>query len=137
MAKFKIAVKIKAEFEYEVEVDARREFEAEDKATGMWAEMLPSDFQVNKGYITDWDVENTQQLTYVCEDCEREYPAEPQIVNLLNGAEGPYPLMPWREDSDYCEECGVKIQAEEDAKEAARAQRRFYASCIAAEKAGK
>lgn len=137
MAKFKIRVIIKAEVEYEVEVEARDEFEAEDKATGMWAEMTPSDFEVNKGYITDWDVDNNERLTYVCEECEREYPAEPQTINLQNGAEGPYPLMPWYEDCDFCAECGPKIQAEEDAKEAARVQRRIYAAILASEAAQK
>lgn len=120
MPKFRIAVKIKAEVEYTVEVEAATEFEAEDKATGLWAEKTPSDFDVNKGYITDWEVENTEQLTHVCERCDMEYPAD---VNTIINGEGPLPLRPWKEDQDYCEMCGPIIEVEEKAEDDARTAR--------------
>lgn len=130
--KYKVKVIIKAEVEYEVEVDADSEHKAEDIATGMWREKTPDDFQVNKGYITDWEVDETEQLTYYCVECDKEYSAKWRLRGI-----GPKPLQPWEEDQDYCEECGPKVEArekaEEAARDAARAQRRLYAATVAAE----
>ena len=116
MAKFKATVKVKAEYEYVVEVEADSEHEADKAAFALWREEMPSGFQVSKDYVTEIDVEDTERLTYVCVDCGKEYPAEANIVNLLNGAAGPLPLMPWCGSSDYCRECGEKMEAEEEAK---------------------
>jgi rRNA maturation endonuclease Nob1 len=103
MAKFKIEVTIVAKCSYEVEVEASDESKAEDIATGLWREELPDDFQVAKGYITDWEIEDTEQLTAVCERCDVEYP-----------------LLDWPDDSDFCTPCGAKILEEEKAKIATR-----------------
>lgn len=115
MAKFKVKVKVKAEYEYEAEVEAEYEHEADKAGFALWREKMPEDFRVSKDYVTEIDVEDTERLTYVCEDCGREYPAEANIVSLLNGAAGPLPLMPWCGSSDYCRECGEKMEAEEEA----------------------
>lgn len=120
MSKFRIEVTIKAQYDYTVEVEAATEHEAEDKATGLWREQAPEDFNVSKGYVTDWEVENTEQLTHVCERCEVEYPADASTI--ING-EGPMPLRPWKEDNDYCELCGKIVEAEEKAEDEARAAR--------------
>jgi hypothetical protein len=71
MPKFKVEVTVIAECTYTVEVEESNERIAEDQAHGMWGEMLPEDFQVSKGYITDWDTETTQ-LTWECVECEAE-----------------------------------------------------------------
>lgn len=113
MAKFKMKVIIKAQVEYEVEVEAATEWEAEDRATGMWRQMTPDDFQVEKGYITDWDVDHTEQLTADCERCGIEYP-------LLDFAKHPEARQPWKEDNDFCAPCGVEIEAEEAAEKAGK-----------------
>jgi hypothetical protein len=71
MAKFKVRVTVTAACEYEVEVDESSESAAEDAASALWREKLPDDFQVNKGYITDWESE-VEQLTWECVSCEKE-----------------------------------------------------------------
>lgn len=68
MPKFMVAVTITAKCTYEVEVEASSESKAEDEATAIWREKTPEDFQVDKGYIEDWDTE-IEQLTFECEDC--------------------------------------------------------------------
>lgn len=123
MAKFRVQVTIKAAVEYTVDVEADNEFEAEDKATGLWREKTPDDFDVSKGYITDWEAESTDRLTYVCERCDVEYPAEVETAAPW-ARMTPKPLMPWKEDSDFCELCGQIIEAEEKAEDEARAARR-------------
>jgi protein-arginine kinase activator protein McsA len=70
MAKYKVKITVKAECTYETEVEASSESAAEDAASGQWRDKLPFDFQVGKGYITDWDAEETTQLTFECEECE-------------------------------------------------------------------
>lgn len=70
--KYKVDVTIKAEFTYQVEVEASSEARAEDEATGMWRSEMPDDFQVCKGYISAWEVDNTEQLTWECEDCGKQ-----------------------------------------------------------------
>ena len=97
MSKFKVKVTIKAECEYEVEVDSENEDQAEDCALKMWREKVPEDFQVEKGYITDWDIE-AEQLTAVCPDCNSEHAM----------ADG------WSEDGAYCKSCGAKIELLEE-----------------------
>jgi hypothetical protein len=74
MPRFKIRVVVRAECEYEVEVEAPLEHLAEDDATAMWRDKLPDDFQVEKGYITDWDCEEVTQLTWECEECSAVIP---------------------------------------------------------------
>lgn len=69
--KYKVKVTITAQCSYEVEVDERSESMAVDAACAMWRDQLPNDFQVEKGYITDWEDE-TEQLTFKCEECAVE-----------------------------------------------------------------
>jgi hypothetical protein len=69
MSKYKIEVTVTAACTYNVEVEASSEAKAENLAIGMWRKMLPEDFQVEKGYITDWDVDDTEQLTWECSEC--------------------------------------------------------------------
>jgi predicted RNA-binding Zn-ribbon protein involved in translation (DUF1610 family) len=141
MAKFKIRVTIKAECTYEVEMDESTEAKAEDAATLIWREKVPEDFQVEKGYITNWELE-TEQLTAICPDCGIEHailhddlpvcycgqfghnpytgsPENPKGRALLhphlivNGVCTPEPW--WWDDNEYCAACGAKIEAEEKA----------------------
>jgi hypothetical protein len=70
--KYKVDVTVKAEFTYQVEVEAPSEARAEDEATGMWRSEMPDDFQVNKGYVTNWDVDDIEQLTWECSDCGKQ-----------------------------------------------------------------
>lgn len=135
MAKFKIRVIVKAECEYEVEVEADTESQAEDLAISKDYEMLPDDFQVNKGYVTDWEIDECQQLTHVCLECGTEYPAEIETAAPI-ATYTPHPLQPWREDSDYCEVCGPKVEAEEAEKYARLVAAARSASRAAAARAG-
>jgi len=96
--KYKVDVTIRAEFTYTVEVEAPSEARAEDEATGMWRSEMPDDFQVNKGYITAWDVDNTDQLTWECEDCGKEIPEAESRAN-----------------DDMCEACNAKQKAQDAA----------------------
>jgi hypothetical protein len=107
VAKFKIEVKIKAEFSYEVEVDHDSEANAEDEALAQWRERLPEDFQVEKGYITDWETE-IEQLTAICPQCGTEHTI-PTADRNLAGSDC------WHEDQDYCKPCGAKIELEDKA----------------------
>jgi hypothetical protein len=70
MAKYKVRMTITAVCEYEVEVEESSESLAENVAVGLWREKLPDDFQVAKGYITDWESE-VEQLTWECVSCEK------------------------------------------------------------------
>lgn len=72
--KYKVEVTVTAQVTYEVEVEASSESKAEDIATGMWRTATPDDFQVEKGYITNWEVDSIQNLTWECEACEKEIP---------------------------------------------------------------
>jgi hypothetical protein len=69
MAKFSVEVTLTASVTYTVEVEESSESRAEDQAQSVWRSMLPEDFQVDKGYISDWDAEVTQ-LTWQCEACD-------------------------------------------------------------------
>ena len=89
---------IKAACSYEVEVEADDETEAEDKATGMWREHLPDDFQVEKGYITDWEAEDIEQLSWECSECDKEISQEESTKN-----------------DGICNECNAEHEAEEQA----------------------
>ena len=71
MAKYMVQVTVTASCTYEVEVESSTEWKAEDEASGMFRDMLPDDFQVAKGYITDWETE-AEQLTWECEECEKQ-----------------------------------------------------------------
>lgn len=95
MSKFKVKVKVTAACEYEVEVHTSTKAQSENTATGLWREKLPEDFQVEKGYITDWEIE-TEQLTAECPDCNTEHTMADS----------------WSEDRDYCKSCGAKIETE-------------------------
>lgn len=97
MSKFKVKVKIHAECEYEVEMDTDTEDQAEDRALKLWREKTPEDFQVEKGYITDWEVE-AEQLTAECPDCNKEHTMADS----------------WSEDQAYCKPCGAKIERLEE-----------------------
>lgn len=116
MSKFKVKVKVTAACEYEAEVDTSTEAQAENTATGLWREKLPDDFQVEKGYITDWQIE-TEQLTATCPACNVEHPIETADRSYYIIENGQRVVRPdvewWREDSDYCVACGAKIEAEE------------------------
>jgi predicted RNA-binding Zn-ribbon protein involved in translation (DUF1610 family) len=116
MAKFKIKVKVTAECEYEVEVERETLRDAEDAAVGVWRDKLPSDFQIDKGYITDWDVDGEQQ-TADCPDCGVEHVVATADRDHRHIVEGVLVTRPdvewWLEDQDYCAACGAKIEAEE------------------------
>ena len=138
MAKFKVRVNVIAELSYEVEVDEADEPKANDAATAMWASKMPSDFQVHKDYVTDWETE-TEQLTAVCPGCGVEHVILHNDLRVCHCGQfghnldliGPRPskmqrLRPhlivdnvctpepwWWDDSDYCAACGAKIEAEE------------------------
>lgn len=72
---YKVRVKVLAEVEYEVIVDAVSESKAEDEATKLWRQMSPSDFQVDKGYLTGMECE-AEQLTWECEQCGQQLTEE-------------------------------------------------------------
>jgi hypothetical protein len=118
MSKFKIRVTVKAECSYEVEVEASAEHEAEDAAARLWRDRLPDDFQVAKGYITDWETE-TEQLTAICPECgvEHDVPHDDTRTCHCADAGGPphiiindkcVPSPWWREDQEFCAACGAK-----------------------------
>lgn len=114
MSKYKIKIRVIAEVEYEVEVEASSENKAIDEAIARDQENLPSDFNVNKGYIKDWDAEEIEQLTFVCQRCDHEFP--------MAGA-----VKQWKEDDEFCAPCGKLIEAEDkerDARIQAQALRR-------------
>jgi hypothetical protein len=113
MAKFKVTINVIASCPYTVEVDAADELKAEDAAAALWRDKLPSDFQVEKGYITDWEAEKTEQLTFDCERCEKEFP-------LLDWSKHPDAIQPWKEDQDYCAPCGAEILKKEVAADRQR-----------------
>ena len=94
MPRFKVVVIVKAECQYECEVEAEAEHEAENKAISLDRELLPSDFQVEKGYINDWDVETTQ-LTWECVECGKEI-SEQQ----------------WRKGDELCPVCFTTVDCE-------------------------
>ena len=79
--KYKVEVTVKAAVSYTVEVEAADEAKAEDVATGMWSEKLPDDFHVAKGYITDWEVESIDNLTWECGECGKEITYEESAAN--------------------------------------------------------
>jgi hypothetical protein len=106
MAKFKVKVTIKAECSYEIEMDTDTEARAEDDATKLWRQKLPDDFQIEKGYITDWETE-TEQLTAVCPRCGTEHAIPTAGKSEADSC--------WYEDYDYCKPCGAKIEAEDKA----------------------
>jgi hypothetical protein len=118
VAKFKIKVKITAECEYEVEVDHDSQGNAEDEAMSLWREELPEDFQVEKGYITNWDVE-TEQQTAICPECGVEHRIGTADYGQRHIVEGALVTRPdvewWIEDQDYCAPCGAKTELEDKA----------------------
>jgi hypothetical protein len=93
VGKFNVQVIITAQCEYTVEVDADSEDQAEDRALKLWRDKTPEDFQVEKGYITDWETE-AEQLTAECPDCNTEHAMDDS----------------WNEDRDYCAACGAKLE---------------------------
>lgn len=70
--KYRVKVVVRAGCEYEVEVCASSETEANDLASAMWRSKLPSDFDVEKGYVTDWVADETVQIRWACNECDRE-----------------------------------------------------------------
>jgi hypothetical protein len=95
MAKYKVRVTVTAACEYVVEVEESSESLAEDAASALWREKLPDDFQVAKGYITDWDSE-VEQLTWECVSCEKEiseqeYRDHDEMCVLCEAADRPGP----------------------------------------------
>lgn len=141
MAKFKVKVKLIAAVDYEVEVETADEARAENVASGAWREMLPEDFQVEKGYITKVETE-AEQLTADCPGCgiehiiqhddlpicycnqfghnpyaamrnppTRNYTSRPHLI--VNGVCTPEPW--WWDDNEYCAVCGAKMEAEDKA----------------------
>jgi rubrerythrin len=75
MPKFKVEVEVTARCRYTVELEADGEGCAEDDALKLWRSKLPDDFQVEKGYIDDWDTE-VEQLTWECTECGAEISQE-------------------------------------------------------------
>lgn len=123
MAKFKATVTVKAEFQYEVEVDidSNREMDGEDEARDQWKQMLPSDFQVHKDYVSDLEVDKIQQLTSVCERCGAEYPMDCTDQEFTARFPDVQPIpRRWHEDQDFCAACGLLIEAEEAAEKAGK-----------------
>ena len=108
--KYKIRVKVMAACEYEVEVEHSTESKAEDEACASWRDNMPSDFQVDKGYITDTVIEQTEQLTWECVECEKE------ITEAI-----------YRENDEMCVECFNVAEAEEALRTAQRIQRAAHA----------
>lgn len=100
--KYQVEVTVYAQCTYTVEVEASSESKAEDIATGMWREKTPSDFQVEKGYINNWEVDSIKNLTWECEACEKEIPQAEYEKNDL-----------------VCDGCFAE-QVEEDKKRDAR-----------------
>jgi hypothetical protein len=94
MAKFKIDITVVAACTYTVEMDYPNEDRANDEAVALWREQLPEDFQVDKGYITDWQID-TRQLTWNCVGCGAEI-AEQQD----------------REQDEMCAACFAKAEVE-------------------------
>jgi len=94
MATYKISVTVVAEAEYEVEVETSSEAKAEDLATAMWREKTPDGFQVDKGYITDWQTES-EQTSWECHECG------------LDISEAIY-----RRNDEMCDDCLKKYDAE-------------------------
>lgn len=121
MAKYKVTVTVKAEFQYTVELDieSNREMDAEKEAIARWKAELPDDFRVNKGYVSEIEVDNTETLTHTCERCGAEYPMD--ITDKEFAARFP-DVQPiprrWNEDQDFCAACGLLIEAEEAAEKA-------------------
>ena len=121
MAKYKVKVRVIAAVEYEVEIDScgpRAESKAEDEATALWRVKTPEDFQVDKGYITDWETE-TEQLTADCPGCGVEH-AVATAENSGMIAQGAKFVRDagaawWWEDDEYCARCGAAIEAAERA----------------------
>jgi hypothetical protein len=70
--RYKVKITVKAECEYEVEVEAGSESAAEASAVNVWRRELPEDFQVDKGYITDWQADDVEQLSWECRECGRQ-----------------------------------------------------------------
>jgi hypothetical protein len=68
--KYSVEVTITASCTYTVEVEGCSEYDAENRAHEQWRERMPSDFQVEKGYVTNWDTDTTQ-LTWECEECDK------------------------------------------------------------------
>lgn len=99
--KYKVQVTVKAECTYTVEVEERSEAVAEDAATALWRTELPDDFQVEKGYITDWEIEEIENLTWECSECEKEITREQSEKN-----------------DGICDECNAEHEAEEKVRTA-------------------
>jgi hypothetical protein len=77
MAQWKVQVTVVAKCTYTRTVTADSEVEAWDAAWETHQAYLPSDFNVNSGYIDGDEVEfEDEQLTWNCEDCEEEFPVE-------------------------------------------------------------
>ena len=135
MSKYTVEVTITAHCTYTVELEARDESSAEREAEGRWRELLPEDFQVEKGYISDFSTE-TEQLTAECPECGEEHVVPHDDLHVCHCGQfghNPYPeagnkqppMRPhllvdgvctpepwWHEDKDYCAACGAKQEAE-------------------------
>jgi hypothetical protein len=109
VAKFKVKVEVIAKWSYEVEVDESTEAKAEDVAGRQWQSHMPTDFQVNEGYISDWEMES-EQLTADCPGCGIEHTVPTAERNLAESD-------CWHEDQEYCKPCGAKIELEDKANE--------------------
>lgn len=93
--KYKVEVTVKAEMTYTVEVEERDEATAEEAACAMWRTETPDDFQVDKGYITDWEIESIENLTWECAECEKEIP-----------------YSEYAQNDGECAECYARVEAE-------------------------
>ena len=100
--KYKFNYTLTATKTYSYEIDApnyrKAENEAYDRAIG--------DFTAT-GDDAEEDGIDFEQLTCNCEECGKEYP--------IPTADNPIAPQAWKEDYEYCAECGAKIEAEDRA----------------------
>lgn len=95
MPKFKVDVEVTARCTYTVELEEQDEASAEASAIDLWRTKLPEDFQVEKGYIDNWEAE-VEQLSWECEECGVEITRE---QSQLTGG--------------LCSPCDAKMEAED------------------------
>ena len=102
--KFQVNITLTATKTFSYEIDApgwkKAESEAFDRAMG--------DFNATGEDATE-DGIDFEQLTHECEECGKEY--------AIPTADKPEAPLAWKEDYEYCAECGAKIEAENQAKQ--------------------
>lgn len=105
--KFKVSITLTASKTFTYTVDAptwkKAEYEAYDRAID---EFKPT------GEDATEDGMDFEQQTCNCEECGKEYP--------IPTADEPDAPLAWKEDYEYCAECGAKIDAAEAEKVGSR-----------------